>query len=305
MQRYFLRRLLQTIPTLIGVSIISFVAMYLIGDPAHLVLGEQATEEAIQQYRHEQGLDRPLYVQYVTFLGDALRGDFGESLRYHLPVSTLILERLPATMLLGLSALALAVAFGCGLGIVSALRYGRPGDNLLRGLALVGQAIPGFYLGLLLVIIFSLKLSWFPTGGTGGLKHLVLPAITLASYLVALLFRFTRSSLLEVLNQDYMRTARAKGLKEGAAIRRHAIRNALIPIITVIGLQSGVVFGGAVITETIFSWPGLGRLIVEAIQARDYPILRAGLLFIAAAVIVVNLLVDLAYGLVDPRVKYR
>ena len=305
MHKYFLRRLLQTIPTLIGVSVISFVAMYLIGDPAHLVLGEQATEEAIQQYRVEQGLDRPLHIQYLAYLNDAIRGDFGASLRYNMPVTTLIMERMPATLLLGGSALALAVCFGCGLGILSALRYGRPGDDALRGIALVGQAIPGFYLGLILVIVFALQLSWFPTGGIGGPEHLVLPAVTLASYLVALLFRFTRSSLLEVLNQDYMRTARAKGLKDSTAIRRHAIRNALIPIITVIGLQSGVVFGGAVITETIFSWPGLGRLIVEAIQARDYPILRAGLLFIAAAVIIVNLLVDMAYGLVDPRVKYQ
>ncbi len=175
----------------------------------------------------------------------------------------------------------------------------------MRGLALVGQAIPGFFLGLLLIILFSLRLGWFPTGGIGGPQHLVLPAITLASYLVALLFRFTRSSLLEVLNQDFMRTARAKGLPERTAIRSHALRNALIPIITVIGLQSGVLFGGAVVTETIFSWPGLGRLIVEAIQARDYPIIRAALLFIATAVVVINLLVDLTYGIVDPRVKYR
>jgi peptide/nickel transport system permease protein len=305
MHRYVLMRLFQTVPTLIGVTLISFVAMYLIGDPAHLVLGEHATEEAIQEYRRETGLDRPVHEQYFAFLGDAVTGDFGDSLRYHIPVTTLIMERLPATMALGLSALAIAIVFGCGMGVLSALRYGRPGDETLRGIALVGQAIPGFYLGLILVIVFSLKLGWLPTGGIGGPQHLVLPSITLASYLIALLFRFTRSSLLEVLNQDYMRTARAKGLNESAAIRRHAFKNAMIPVITVIGLQSGVVFGGAVVTETIFSWPGLGRLMVEAIQARDYPILRAGLLFIAVAVIAVNLVVDLTYGLVDPRVKYR
>jgi peptide/nickel transport system permease protein len=305
MQKYFLLRLLQIVPTLVGVSVISFVAMYLIGDPARMVLGDDATPEAVQEYRRELGLDQPLHVQYFAFVADAVRGDFGTSLRYQQPVTTLIMERLPATLQLGLAALVIAVVFGCSMGILSALRFGRPGDDLVRGLALVGQAIPGFFLGLLLIIFFSLRLGWFPTGGIGGPRHLVLPAITLASYLVALLFRFTRSSLLEVLNQDYMRTARAKGLPERTAIRGHALRNALIPIITVIGLQSGVLFGGAVVTETIFSWPGLGRLIVEAIQARDYPIIRAALLFIATAVVVINLLVDLTYGIVDPRVKYR
>lgn len=295
---------MQTIPTLIGISIIAFIAMDIIGDPAHLILGEQATEEAIQQYRVENGLDRPVYIQYFRFLGDMFMGDFGTSLRYHLPVSTLIMERMPSTMLLGTTALLLAIVFGCGLGMISALRAGRPGDDLIRGLALAGQAIPGFYLGMILVLVFSLRLGWFPTGGTGGIRHLVLPSITLASYLVALLFRFTRTSLMDVLNQDYVRTARAKGLTNAAAIRRHALRNALIPIVTVIGLQTSVIFGGAVVTETIFSWPGLGRLIVESLQARDYPVLRAGLLFIATTVIMINLLVDLAYGLIDPRVKH-
>lgn len=304
MQRYFLRRLLQTIPTLIGVSIIAFVAMDIIGDPAHLILGDQATDEAIQQYRVENGLDQPVYIQYARFVGNMLRGDFGTSLRYHLPVGTLIMERLPSTMLLGASALLLATIFGCGLGMVSALRANKPGDDIIRGVALAGQAIPGFYLGMILVLVFSLRLGWFPTGGTGSIKHLVLPSVTLASYLVALLFRFTRTSLLDVLNQDYMRTARAKGLSSSVAIRRHALRNALIPIVTVIGLQTSVIFGGAVVTETIFSWPGLGRLIVESLQARDYPVLRAGLLFIATTVILINLLVDLAYSLIDPRVKY-
>ena len=305
MQRYILGRIVQVIPTLIGVSLIAFVAMRMLGDPAHLVLGENATPQALAEYRREQGLDQPLHLQYVRFLASALQGDFGYSFRYRTPVFPLLLERLPATVMLGLSALGLAVAVGVPLGILAALRRGRWGDELIRVVALVGQAVPGFFLGLVLIIVFAVNLGWLPTGGTGDWRHLVLPSISLSAFLMALIMRFTRSSLLEVLGQDYIRTARAKGLSERTATLRHAMRNTLIPLVTVIALQAGVLFSGAVVTETVFGWPGVGRLAVEAVQGRDFPLIQATVLFMSGAVVLINLLVDISYAFLDPRVRYR
>ena len=305
MQRYILGRIVQVIPTLIGVSLIAFVAMRMLGDPAHLVLGENATPQAVAEYRREQGLDQPLHLQYVRFLASALQGDFGYSFRYRTPVFPLLLERLPATVMLGLSALGLAVAVGVPLGILAALRRGRWGDELIRVVALVGQAVPGFFLGLVLIIVFAVNLGWLPTGGTGDWRHLVLPSISLSAFLMALIMRFTRSSLLEVLGQDYIRTARAKGLSERTATLRHAMRNTLIPLVTVIALQAGVLFSGAVVTETVFGWPGVGRLAVEAVQGRDFPLIQATVLFMSGAVVLINLLVDISYAFLDPRVRYR
>ena len=305
MQRYILGRIVQVIPTLIGVSLIAFVAMRMLGDPAHLVLGENATPQAVAEYRREQGLDQPLHLQYVRFLASALQGDFGYSFRYRTPVFPLLLERLPATVMLGLAALGLAVAVGVPLGILAALRRGRWGDELIRVVALVGQAVPGFFLGLVLIIVFAVNLGWLPTGGTGDWRHLVLPSISLSAFLMALIMRFTRSSLLEVLGQDYIRTARAKGLSERTATLRHAMRNTLIPLVTVIALQAGVLFSGAVVTETVFGWPGVGRLAVEAVQGRDFPLIQATVLFMSGAVVLINLLVDISYAFLDPRVRYR
>ena len=305
MQRYILGRIVQVIPTLIGVSLIAFVAMRMLGDPAHLVLGENATPQAVAEYRREQGLDQPLHLQYVRFLASALQGDFGYSFRYRTPVFPLLLERLPATVMLGLSALGLAVAVGVPLGILAALLRGRWGDELIRMVALVGQAVPGFFLGLVLIIVFAVNLGWMPTGGTGDWRHLVLPSISLSAFLMALIMRFTRSSLLEVLGQDYIRTARAKGLSERTATLRHAMRNTLIPLVTVIALQAGVLFSGAVVTETVFGWPGVGRLAVEAVQGRDFPLIQATVLFMSGAVVLINLLVDISYAFLDPRVRYR
>jgi len=303
--KYILGRILQAVPTLVGVSLISFVAMRALGDPAHLVLGDAATAEAIAQYRHEQGLDLPLYLQYAHFIGKALHGDLGYSYRYRSPVFPLLLERLPATITLGLSALGLAILAGVPAGTLAALRRGRRSDAVIRAFGLVGQAVPGFFLALLLIIFFAVQLRWLPTGGTGGWKHLILPSVSLGVLLMAIILRFTRSSLLDALTQDYMRTARSKGLPELLAVFRHAFPNVLIPLITLIALQTSVIFSGAVVTETIFGWPGVGRLVVEAVQGRDFPLLQAVLMFISGAVVLVNLVVDVSYIFLDPRVRYR
>lgn len=305
MTRYVIGRLIQAIPTLIGVSIIAFIAMRALGDPAILVLGEAATPEAIAQYRHEQGLDQPLHVQYINFVGKALGGDLGYSYRYRSPVFPLLMERLPATLTLGLSALSLAILIGVPAGTFAALRRGRRSDAIIRAFALVGQAIPGFFLGLLLIIIFAVQLRWLPTGGSGDWKHLVMPAVSLGVMLMAIIVRFTRSSLLDALRQYYLRTARSKGLAERIVITRHAFRNVLIPLVTVIALQTSVIFSGAVVTETIFGWPGVGRLAVEAVQGRDFPLIQAIVLFISGSVVLVNLCVDISYAFLDPRVRFQ
>lgn len=305
MTRYLISRIVQAVPTLIGVSMIAFVAMRALGDPAGLVLGDAATPQAIAQYRHEQGLDQPLHIQYFNFIGKALQGDLGYSYRYRSPVFPLLLERVPATLTLGLAALGLAIAVGVPAGTFAALRRGRRSDAVIRLFALVGQAIPGFFLGLLLIIVFAVQLRWLPTGGSGDWRHLVMPSVSLGGMLMAIIVRFTRSSLLDTLAQDYMRTARSKGLEERIVIVRHAFRNVLIPLVTVIALQTSVIFSGAVVTETIFGWPGVGRLAVEAVQGRDFPLLQAIVLFISAAVVFVNLCVDLSYAFLDPRVRFQ
>jgi peptide/nickel transport system permease protein len=305
MLRYAFGRIAQVIPTLVGVSIIAFVAMRALGDPAHLVLGDMATSEAIAQYRKEQGLDQPPHIQYVKFVRNAVRGDLGYSYRYRTPVLSLLLEPLPATIQLGLAALGLATATGVPLGALAALRRGRRSDVVIRALALGGQAIPGFFLALLLIIIFAVQLRVLPTGGTGTWRHLVLPSVALGAVLMALIVRFTRSEMLDALGQDYMRTARSKGVPERVAIFRHAFRNVLIPLVTVIALQASVIFSGAVVTETIFGWPGVGRLAVEAVQGRDFPLMQATVLFISGVVVCINLCVDVSYAFLDPRVRYR
>ena len=305
MAQYILRRLLQVIPTIIGISIITFVVLRLTGDPAVMVLGDKATPEALAAYRAEHGLDAPSHIQYLRYMRRALEGDFGVSLRYREPVGKLLLDRLPATLQLSAAAMVLSLVLGSSIGIFSAVRRSGFLDLLVRIIVLLGRAIPGFYLGILLIMLFAVQLGWFPSGGRGGLRHLVLPSITLGTYLVALIVRLTRSSMLDVLRQDYIRTAKAKGLPYSAVILRHAFKNAVIPLVTIIGLQTAAVLGGAIVTETVFSWPGLGRFTVQAIYARDFPIVQAVVLFVAVLVVFINLFIDIIYAFIDPRIHYE
>lgn len=300
---FLLGRFAQLVLVLIGVSIVVFALVRLTGDPAVILLGDAATPEAIAKLHVELGLDRPLYVQYGVFLQSIARGQFGDSLRYHEPALTLFLDRLPATLELATAAMALAFGVGLPLGILAAFRPQSPVDNVVRVLALLGQAIPGFYLGIVAIIVFGAQLHLLPTGGRGGVAHLVLPAVTLALYQIAIVARFARGGMLETLADEYIRTARGKGLSEVRVVVRHALRNALIPVITIFALQFGTVLSGAVVTETVFSWPGVGRLAVEAIFARDFPVVQAVVMVTAAMFIVVNMLADLLYVVVDPRLR--
>ena len=304
MGRYIIRRLLLAIPTLIGVSLITFMLVRFSGDPARFVLGDQATDQAIASFEAKHGLDRPMLVQFVDYNLSALRGDLGESVRYNEPVVSLLGERIGATLELGLSAYLVSVSIGIATGVWAAMNAGRASDRVIRGAVLFLYSIPGFYLGILLIILVSVKLGWLPTGGRGGLSHLVLPTIALSTVFIATIVRFTRSSMLDVLNQDFVRTARAKGLSNRDVIARHVLRNALVPLLTVLALQSAVLFSGAVITETVFSWPGVGRLVVSAIQTRDYPVVQGTVLVLTTCVVLLNIVVDIAYGLIDPRIKF-
>ncbi len=303
MGAYILRRLILAIPTLIGVSLIAFVLVRVSGDPARFVLGDTANEAALQSFRDEHGLDEPLVMQFLQYNADLLRGDLGTSIRYEVPVSTLIEERIGATLELGLAAYLISIVIGTAGGILAALRSGGNLDRSIRGTAFLAQSVPSFYLGLILILFVSVRLGWLPTGGRGGIRHLILPTLTLSSVFIATIIRFTRSSILDVLGQDYVRTARAKGLSHSTVVMRHVLRNALIPLLTVLALQSAVVFSGAIVTETVFSWPGMGRLVVSSIQTRDYPVVQGTVVVITTFVILLNILVDIAYGQIDPRVK--
>jgi peptide/nickel transport system permease protein len=301
---YALRRILQAVPSLLGVALVTFLLVRVSGDPAAFVLGELASPEDLARFRAEHGLDRPLFVQFGQFLAGSLRGDFGTSLRFGQPVLHLFLERLPATVELGLSAYLVSMLVGVSLGVYAGARTGSRTDKAVRVLVLFGQAVPNFYLGLLMIIVFAAGLGILPTGGRGGWANLVLPTITLSSGQIALIARFTRSAIQDVLRQDYVRTARSKGLSELVVLRKHVLKNAMIPLLTLLALQSSVIFTGAAVTETVFSWPGVGRMAVRAITARDYPVVQGTVLILTALVVVVNVLVDISYGLFDPRVKY-
>lgn len=305
MHRYALNRLLQMLVTLLGVSVIAFGATSALGDPSYFVLGDNATPEAVAQYREANGLDRPIWEQYASFVGAMARGDLGQSFHYRQPALQVVGTRLPATVQLGVAALALAVVLGIPLGTLAALRRGGLSDRVITFAAQVGQAIPGFFLGLLLIIVFAVNLRLLPTGGTGDWRNLVLPSVTLGAFLLTLIVRITRSSVIDALGQDYVRTARAKGLSEFRTVSRHVMRNVLIAMVTVVGLQTSVVFSGAVVTETIFGWPGVGRLVAEAVFSRDFPVVRAAVMIIASAVVLMNLVVDLLYGFIDPRIKLQ
>jgi peptide/nickel transport system permease protein/oligopeptide transport system permease protein len=273
------------------------------GDAVQLMLGEHATKEAVAQLRDYLGLDKPLPVRYVDYLGRLAHGDLGRSILQHRPVVDELADTWPATLELTIAALLIATLVGVPAGVISATRPNSVFDGLARLGSLFGLSMPIFWTGLVMIVLFSLWLPWLPVGGRGSLAHLVLPAIALALPSIAVLARLTRSSVLEVLGEDYVRTARAKGLRERGVVLKHALRNALLPIVTLLGLQAGQLMGGAVLTETVFAWPGLGRLMVKAIFARDYVLLQGAVLVYALAFVVINLLIDLSYGLLDPRIS--
>ncbi|NMB11019.1 MAG: ABC transporter permease [Firmicutes bacterium] len=280
------------------------MAMFLTGDPAALMLGEGASQAQIAEFRHRMGFDRPLLVQYGSFLARAAVGDFGMSLHFNQPNLQLVLERLPATIQLASISLLIGTTLAIPLGVMAAVHRNSWLDTLLMGVALVGQATPGFWLGIMLILVFAVNLGWFPASGRGTIAHLVLPALTLAVFPLASNVRLMRSSTLEVLHQDFVKTARAKGLKENIVLFKHVLRNALSPVLTMVGIQIGSFMGGAVITETIYSWPGVGRLVVQAIMTKDFPLVQTVVAFLALVFVAVNLLIDIAYTLVDPRVRY-
>ena len=304
MHRYLIRRVLLTIPVLLGVATLVFSLIHFIpGDPAQAMLGESAAPEDVAQLRARLGLDRPLLVQYGSFLRGLAHGDLGVSLRNDQPVRQQILERMPATAELAFASMAVAVLIALPLGIIAAVWSGTAIDYGAMTLSLVGISVPNFWLGPLLAIVFAVELGWLPVGGRGTLAHLVLPAVTLGAALAAILARMTRASLLEELREPYVLAARAKGVSRSRAVLHHALRNSLIPIVTILGLQFGVVLTGAVITETIFAWPGVGRLLIQSISFRDYPTVQGCVLLIAVTYVGVNLLTDLTYGFLDPRIR--
>jgi peptide/nickel transport system permease protein len=301
---YLVWRSLHSLLLLWLVTVVVFGLLHLTpGDPASLMLGEQATPEQIRDLRHALGLNEPLITQYARFLGQAVRGDFGTSIRAQRPALDVVLERLPATLLLAAGAFTFAVSLGMPIGVLSAVKRLSLWDHGSMALALMGQSMPVFWLGLMLIIVFSVHLRWLPVSGAGGPQHLVLPAVTLGTFLIGLIIRLTRSSMLDVLGQDYVRTARAKGLAERAVIVRHALRNALIPVVTLLGLQLGILLGGAVITETVFAWPGLGMVTVTAINQRDYPVVQCAVFISAVLVVSINWAVDVLYHFLDPRIR--
>lgn len=306
MWRYVLKRVLLALPVLLGVSVVVFVAIRLIpGDPAQIMAGQAATEEVVRQIRQSLGLDQPLPVQYLYFLRSVVRGDLGRSLFNGAPVVEELRQRFPRTVRLALASMVVASLIGIPAGILAATRHLSWLDTLVMLVALVGVSMPVFWLGLNLILVFSVRLQWLPAFGYETWRHLLLPSFTLGAASAAIVARMTRSSMLEVLGQDYIRTARAKGLAERVVVNRHALRNALIPVVTVLGLQLGTLLSGAVLTETVFAWPGIGRLLVDAVLARDYPIIQGATLLIAATFVALNLAVDLLYGLLDPRIRYE
>ncbi|MGI6566025.1 MAG: ABC transporter permease [Firmicutes bacterium] len=326
MIRYIVRRLVQMIPLLVGISILVFLLVHLSpGDPIRMLLGEEATEEDVERLNAIYGFDLPLHIQYFRWLSNALRGNLGVSIRQGIPVTTLLFERLGATLELAVVSVFIAVALGIPLGIIAAVRRGTLVDYFSMILALVGVSTPGFWLGLMLLTHVALRVDFLPMFGRDGsifgglwvlitqlridvlmdgLRHVLLPAVSIGTSMMAIITRLTRSSMLEVLGRDYIRTAKAKGLNNQVVVLKHALRNALLPVITIIGIQFGAMLGGAVVTETVFAWPGVGRLIVNAIRQRDFPIIQGGVLMMAVVFALVNLAVDASYALVNPRIRY-
>ena len=304
MYKYILKRLVLLIPVMLGVTLLVFTIMYLTpGDPAQLILGESAPKEAVIALREKMGLNDPFFMQYFRFVKNALMGDFGRSYTTGREVFAEIFARFPNTVVLAVLGVMISIVIGIPVGIISATKQYSVTDSFSMVLALLGVSMPVFWLGLMLILLFSVKLGIFPSGGFDGFSSVILPSIALGVGSAAIVTRMTRSSMLEVIRQDYIRTARAKGVAEKVVINKHALKNALIPIMTVVGLQFGGLLGGAVLTESVFSWPGVGRLMVDAIRQKDTPTVLASVVFLAVVYSVVNLLVDLLYAFVDPRIK--
>lgn len=306
MATYTIRRCLQAVLVLWGVSVIVFILLRLAPtDPVTLMLAETASPEQIAEARHEMGFDQPIYVQYVVFAEHAAHGDLGDSIYYKEPALDVILQALPNTLLLSAVAFVVSLLVALPIGVLSALRRDTIWDYLGVGVALIGQATPPYWLGIMLILLFSVNLHILPTSGNFGPQYIIMPAVTLAAVLMPIVTRLVRSGMLDVLNEDYVRTARAKGVRERAVVVRHVLRNMLIPLVTVLGLQLSALLGGAVIIEQVFGWPGVGRIAVNAIYSRDYPVVQADVLVVSSAFVFMNLLVDLLYARLDPRIRYR
>jgi ABC-type dipeptide/oligopeptide/nickel transport system permease component len=302
MLKYILKRLFYAIFVLLGVATIVFFLTRLTGDPVSIMLPPDAGQEQIDQLRTTLGLNKPLIVQYLIYLKNLLHFDFGMSLRYFEPASNLLLEKLPATLKLAGAAMLISLCVAIPAGIIAALKKGSSIDQGIMVIVMAGQSMPVFWVGILLIMLFSVQLRWLPTGGYGGLKYIIMPSIALGFNLMTLTTRLLRSSLIEVMETDYIRTARAKGLKSKAVIMKHAFRNSLLPVVTVIGLQMGALLGGSVVTETVFAWPGVGQMLVQAIQYRDFPLVQATIITLAGAFVLINLIVDILYVFIDPRI---
>ncbi|TKI58748.1 ABC transporter permease [Brevibacillus antibioticus] len=305
MKQYIVKRLLSGIIVLFGLSVFTFLLIHLIpGDPVRIMLGQRATVEQIESLRKELGLNKPLVVQYLDYASGVLKGDLGTSLKTGRPVSTEIADRFPATAKMAVASLVVAVVIGIGLGVLAAKHKDTPIDAAIMTFSTFGMSIPGFWLGLLVILVFSVHLGWFPIAGGTGLKDMVLPAFTLGTLTATALSRLTRAGMVEVLSNDYIRTARAKGMNERIVLLRHAFRNVMIPIVAVIGLELAGLLGGAVIIEQVFGWPGVGTLAIQAISSRDFPMIQGTTLFIGAVYVLVVILIDVLYAVLDPRIDY-
>jgi len=302
---YILRRCLYAIFVLFGVATVVFFITRMTGDPVAIMLPPDATVEQMEELRIELGMDKPLLTQYGIFIWDLLHFDLGESLRYDDSTLKLILERLPATLQLASTSLIIALLVSIPAGILSALKQGSLFDRLIMSFVLIGQSFPVFWVGILLILFFSVSLGLLPTGGIGGWEHLILPAFALGLHMMALITRLLRSSLIEVLSSDYIRTARAKGLLSFKVIAKHALRNSLLPVVTIVGLQVGALLGGSVVTEMVFAWPGVGQMIIQAINFRDFPLVQTAIILLAGIFVLINLIVDLLYVVIDPRIQYK
>jgi ABC-type dipeptide/oligopeptide/nickel transport system permease component len=305
MAAFLVKRLAQSMIVIAAVVFIVFIMMFLSGDPALLLLPPDASREDIVEFRRQMGFDRPLWEQFFSFAGNLLQGDFGRSWRFQAPALPLVLERLPATIELAVAALVCSLLIAVPLGVVSAVRRNTIFDGVAMVFALIGQSTPAFWLGIMLILVFAVQFGMFPTSGREGLDSLVLPAVTLGLTLAGRNARLVRSSMLEVLNEDYVRTARAKGLSERRVIGKHALKNALLPVLTVVGLELGHLLGGAVVVETVFAWPGIGLLAVQSVLGRDYPVVQAIIIISALVFVLTNLLIDLLYTWLDPRISYQ
>ncbi|QLK60577.1 glutathione ABC transporter permease GsiC [Enterobacteriaceae bacterium Kacie_13] len=306
MLNYFLKRLLGLIPTLLIVAVLVFLFVHLLpGDPARLMAGQDADASVVALVRQDLGLDKPLYQQFLTFFGNALTGDFGHSMVSKRPVIDEISSRFMPTFWLTLTSMVWSVVFGLVIGVVSAVWRNRWPDRLGMALAVSGISFPAFALGMLLMQVFSVELGWLPTVGADSWQHYILPSITLGAAVAAIMARFTRASFVEVMQEDYMRTARAKGVHEGMVVIKHGLRNAMIPVVTMMGLQFGFLLGGSIVVEKVFNWPGLGRLLVDSVEMRDYPVIQAEVLLFSLEFILINLLVDMLYAVINPSIRYK